>query len=128
MRFLAFALLLALAAPASADQALSGRYRFVPVESGALRLDRETGEIYLCTVAGGGYSCSRLAGGAPGARDILRLQTEVAALSTRVEQLEARQAAPAGLSALDRVGVLADRVMRHFVGAIEDVKRKIEAL
>jgi hypothetical protein len=121
-RLLVFSLILALAAPASA-----ARYVVVPVESGALRLDTETGEIYLCTVSGGGYSCNRLAGGSvPGPGDTLRLEAEISALQAEVAALSGRSdlSSPAQ-SAVGRVGILAERIMRHFLGVVADFKREV---
>lgn len=125
-RVLALLLLVAATLPAAAEP-VATRYAFVPVESGVLRLDTASGEIFLCTVPGAGaYACNRLAGGAePGSRDLLRLQAEVEALKAEVAGLPERgtEDAPAG-NALSRIATLADRVVSHFLGAVADLKRE----
>jgi hypothetical protein len=129
MRITALSLFLVLAAPAIAAEAQpAGRYVFVPVEAGTLRLDTTTGAVSLCTGASGEVSCTMVpdeareaaAGDSP-------LQDRVAALEARVAALEERsvQLLPDEES-IDRVMVLADRMMRHFFGMVRDMKREME--
>jgi hypothetical protein len=129
MRITALSLLVVLAAPAIAAEAQpAGRYVFVPVEAGTLRLDTATGAVSLCTGASGEVSCTMVPDEARdlGADDAA-LQDRVAALEARVAALEERsvQLLPDEES-IDRVMVLADRMMRHFFGMVRDMKREME--
>ncbi len=129
MRIIALSLLLVLAAPAIAAEAQpGGRYVFVPVEAGTLRLDSATGAVSLCTGASGEVSCAMVPDEArEAAAGDSALQDRVAALEARVAALEERsvQLLPDEES-IDRVMVLADRMMRHFFGMVRDMKREME--
>ncbi len=138
LRSVVLALLLALAPPAVAGETetVAGRYAFVPVAAGALRLDTETGEVSLCVVGNGATVCTRVSENirlTVGERakleaKIADLGAHVSALDARVAALEAREREAvdsADEAAMDRVKVLAAQMMRHFVGAVRAVKDDI---
>jgi hypothetical protein len=94
------ALLLALAAPAFAEDAgktpETGRYAMTQTPEGFMRLDTRTGAVALCTTTGGVASCRS----APDERDAL--QQEVDRLTRENAALKARlAAAPQGSRGLD---------------------------
>ena len=131
MRITALSLLLVLAAPAIAAEAQpAGRYVFVPVEAGTLRLDTSTGAVSLCTGASGEVSCTMVPDEAREAgADGAALQDRITALEARVAALEERSRTVQLLpdeESIDRVMVLADRMMRHFFGMVRDMKREME--
>jgi hypothetical protein len=131
MRITALSLLLVLTAPAIAAEAPpAGRYVFVPVEAGTLRLDTATGAVSLCRGASGELSCTMVPDEAREAdADDAALQDRVTALEARVAELEERSRTSQLLSdeeSIDRVMVLADRMMRHFFGMVRDMKREME--
>jgi hypothetical protein len=131
MRITALPLLLVLAAPAiSAEAQPAGRYVFVPVEAGTLRLDTATGAVSLCAGASGEVSCTMVPDEAREAdADDAALQDRVTALEARVAALEERSRTVQLLpdeESIDRVMVLADRMMRHFFGMVRDMKREME--
>jgi BMFP domain-containing protein YqiC len=138
-RFVFLALLLALAPPAVAGETESatGRYAFVAVAAGALRLDTETGEVSLCVVGDGATICTRVSENirltigerAKLEAKIAELGAHVSALDARVDALEAREREAvdsADEAAMNRVKTLAAQMMRHFVGAVRAVKDDIE--
>ena len=129
-----------------AEESVGGRYAFVPVTEGALRLDIETGEVSLCVGGHRAPSCMRLS------ENIRLTLGERAKLEARIAELEARIAATgqrvaamenhasltearvaaietrkrdaeefAAGAAMQRLKVLAGEMMRHFVGAVRDV-------
>jgi hypothetical protein len=125
MRLVSVALLLSAASGAFAgENPPLARYAFVPTAEGALRLDTETGEVSLCTSAGNGVACTRVAENIRltlGER--ARLEAEVAALGARVADLESeRQALGGGNAAMARVKVLAGRIMQHFLDVVNSMK------
>lgn len=136
MRLSALPLALALAAapalaPAAAQEplAIAPRYVFVPVKAGALRLHTGTGEVSLCTGADGAGSCNPLPDAARDPGHIGRLEERLAGLEARIAALEA-DAPAAALSdeeSMDRVMVLADRMMRRFVRMVRDMKEDVES-
>jgi hypothetical protein len=132
MRVTSLLLLLILASvPAVAVQPQqAGRYVFVPVEAGSLRLDTATGEVSLCTGAGAEAACRRVRDDARDATDSTAAVDErLAALEARVEALETRSQADLLLSdeeSVDRVMLLAERMMRHFFGIVREMKREME--
>jgi hypothetical protein len=131
-----------------AQEPAGGRYAFVRVAEGALRLDIETGEVSLCV---GGHrvpSCTRLSENirltlgerAKLEARIAELEAKIAATEQRVgtteqyaSQTDARVAAIeirqreaeefAADAAMQRVRVLAGEMMRHLAGAVRDVKQ-----
>ena len=123
-----FALLLALAAPAAAQEPPPARYAFAPTEAGALRLDVVTGEVSLCVGDGAVPSCTRLSEAThTNAGEIMRLTDRVAALEARLEALEfAGAGALPDDEAMDRVMALTERMMRRFFAMVRDMKRDME--
>jgi len=131
MRMPALTLLFVVAAaPALAGQVdTAGRYVFVPIEAGTLRLDTATGEVSLCAGTGGETACTLV-------RDERRteddraaaLEARLAALDARVAALETRGGADvlADEESLDRVMALMDRMIRHFFGLVRDIRREME--
>lgn len=134
--------------PGLAEESAVGRYAFVPVEAGALRLDTETGEVSLCVGGHRAPSCTRVSENIRltlGERvkletRIAELEARVAATGARVDateqhafQIEARVTAIearereaekfAADAAMKRLKVLAAE--RRFVGVVRDVKRNI---
>jgi hypothetical protein len=132
MRIIALPLLLVLAASqaGAAEAQRSRRYVFVPVEAGTLRLDTATGEVSLCTAAAGQPACALVPDeGRAGGDPVLALQDRVAALEARLAALEERSRTSEFLAdeeSLDRVMVLADRMIRHFFGIVREIKREME--
>ncbi|MDQ3558467.1 MAG: hypothetical protein M3453_04635 [Pseudomonadota bacterium] len=107
-----------------------GRYAFVPVPEGALRLNTQTGEVSLCSGEGVALACKLVpdteAAPPAGAGEA---SGRIAALEARVAALEARPVVGDILpdeEALDRVAVLADKVMRRFFGLVREMKRELE--
>jgi hypothetical protein len=118
------------AAPVSAAQGdAPGRYVFVPVEAGTLRLDTATGEVSLCGDAGGETACTRVPDDGADQVRSAGVEARFAALEERVAALEDRVAADDLLSdeeSLDRVMALTDRMIRHFFGLVRDIRREME--
>lgn len=103
-----FTIAMLLAAPAAAGSGDSGRYDFVPVREGALRLDRETGRVSLCAGPAGSRSCAAV-------RDLpasARFQPAVA------QPDRTTRAAP--LQPLSR---LADEAMLRLIAGVRRVRR-----
>lgn len=124
-------LLLSTSAPAAGQETGSrGRYAFVPVAEGALRLDTGTGEVSLCSGEGVALVCRPVPGaGAALMAEAAVASARIAALEARVAALEARPAAGNIIpddEALDRVAVLADKVMRRFFAMVRDMKRDLD--
>jgi hypothetical protein len=129
MRICALLLPFAIAAcPAAAEERFVGRYSFVPVEAGALRLDTATGEVSLCSVEGGTTTCKAV-GGRPagGPAEAADLEARIARLESRIAALEAGSLAVPDDESIDRVMVLADRMMRRFFGLVRDFKRDMDS-
>jgi hypothetical protein len=131
MRITALSLLLVLAAPAiAAEVQPAGRYVFIPVEAGTLRLDTTTGAVSLCAGAASDLSCTIVPDEAREADAYdAALRDRVTALEARVVELEERSLTGELLpdeESIDRVMVLADRMMRHFFGIVRDMKREME--
>ncbi len=104
-----------------------GRYAFVPAPEGALRLNTQTGEVSLCSGEGVALACRPVPDTA--AAPLADASGRIPALEARVEALEARPAVGDILpdeEALDRVAVLADKVMRRFFGLVREMKRELE--
>lgn len=118
------------AVPAAAQDAGSaGRYAFVPVEEGTLRLDTATGEVSLCTGEAGARACKLLPDEASADLQAAGLADRIAALESRIAALEAQRQSGELLTdeeAMDKVMVLADRMMRRFFGIVQDMKRDME--
>jgi hypothetical protein len=128
MRLAALSLFLILAAgPAPAqDTVPSGRFAFVPIDTGVLRLDTETGDVSLCAEANGALSCTPVA-------DEMRMDGQAAGLAERVAALESRVAALEtrgeffdDAEALDRVATLAERMMRQFFDMVREMRGEME--
>jgi len=133
-------LALTAAAAGAGEPSKTGRYAFHPIESGVLRLDRESGDVALCRAEAGAVDCSgpaTSAGGRPAeaGEGPAELTARIVALEARIAELEAQigelQSQPrAGdlpdEEALDRVMVLTDRMMRRFFGLVRDWKRDME--
>jgi hypothetical protein len=128
MRRLAIVLLLAAAAPASAAD--SGRFAFVPSESGILRLDTATGEVALCMERGGSLVCltsPRPAGDGAAPRQAERF----AEMEARIAALEARSDAPAAPDrgeAISKVKILAERMAGRVATLVKRMKGRGEEL
>jgi hypothetical protein len=123
-------LLAGLAAPVAAQEsAPAGRYALVPVEGGALRLDTQTGAVSLCTADGEASACRALPAdaGAPTARPAADLEDRLARIEARLATLETRATVLPDEESIDRVMVLADRVMRSFFGLVREMKREMES-
>jgi len=128
MRALALSLLIA-AAPCAAQET-AGRYAFVPVEAGALRLDTVSGAVSLCKVEAGATVCAAVPGtSAQGEAEVSALAARTARLEGRIAALEARPpgAALADDESIDRVMVLADRMMRRFFGLVREMKHDMDS-
>jgi hypothetical protein len=133
-----------------AQESVGGRYAFVPVTEGALRLDIETGEVSLCVGGHRAPSCTRLSENirltlgerAKLEARIAELEARIAAAEQRVaamgehaSQTEARVAAIetrereteefAADAAMQRLKMLAGEMMRHFVGTVRDVTHNL---
>ena len=77
------ALALALLVGAAPDpQAASDRYKMLPTDGGALRLDTQTGAVSICQRKAGAWSCSGIA------EDSKALQAEIDRLSAENKQLQ----------------------------------------
>jgi hypothetical protein len=115
------------ATPATAVEAGGGgRYAFVPVKEGTLRLDTTTGAVALCAVRDGEVACRALAEqGDPQAAE--SLEGRIAALEARMAALEERrQSGIPDEESMQRVMTLTDSMMRHFIGLVRDLKREAE--
>jgi hypothetical protein len=122
--------LAALVAPVAAQEGAPGRYTLVPVEGGALRLDTQTGAVSLCTADGEASACRPLPAGAdaPVAGQAADLEDRLARIETRLSALETRGGdLLSDEKSIDRVMVLADRVMRSFFGLVREMKREMES-
>jgi len=76
-------------AAGAVDFVETGRYAFVPVEGGALRLDKESGEVSRCAEEDGRMLCRLVADDRTAYEDeIGRLGERLARLETRLETLE----------------------------------------
>src|SRR5688572_24209289 len=115
-RMALFGLFVALSASTAAAEDSAGRYSFAPVEGGVLRLDAITGEVTLCRAGTEGASCAPNPAGTGHAGDTVEAAERIAALERRIAALEARgePEALADEEAMDRVMVLAERMMRQF--------------
>ena len=121
-------LMLLLAGPAaSQDLTQAGRFTFAPVEDGALRLDTVTGAVSLCAGTGGAYSCTPVSdSGSDSAVPPADLADRVAALEARIASLEERSLLLGDSEAMERVGILADRMMTRFFDMVGDMRRDFE--
>ena len=132
MRIMALGLFLAVIThPAAAQEPRNGRYAFIPAEAGTLRLDTQTGEVSLCSEAGGNLACRVLPDEAGDRSDaVSRLRDDVEALKERVAALEAERQSSvdilADAEAMDRVMDLTDQMMRRFFGLVQDFRRDME--
>ena len=105
-----------------------GRYVFVPVEAGTLRLDTATGEVSLCAHAEGETACTMVPDNRRAEPDrSAGLDARIAALEDRVAALEQRGTADllSDEESLDRVMALTDRMIRHFFGLVRDIRREM---
>ena len=133
-------LMLAVAAPAVAagPEPAGGRYAFVPVAAGALRLDTDTGDVSLCVGGTAAPTCTRVSENVRltvGER--AKLEAKIAEIESRVGafeaqiatlELQAQQASgspSADETAMRRVKILATRLVNHFVGAVGAVKNDL---
>lgn len=129
MRVATFSLLLILiAGPASPqEQVPSGRFVFVPVDTGVLRLDTDTGEVSLCAEADGAHLCTLVADDMPvDEQAAAGLAERIAALESRVAALEARGEFFDDAEAMDHVASLAERMMRQFFEMVREMQGKME--
>jgi hypothetical protein len=132
IKLAAVVLLGLLAASAFGQDRRTGRYAFVPVEQGTLRLDTETGDVSLCSGTGDALTCrSVAAGGADSRVDVRRLETRIADLERRISAVERKPTGEpeAGLpddETIDRMMVLSERIMRRFFGIVRDIKQDFE--
>ncbi|BCP51703.1 hypothetical protein K32_03200 [Kaistia sp. 32K] len=132
----------------------AGRYTMVPAAGGFVRLDTQTGAVSHCqrgdAAAGGVWHCAAipedvltgpkdaltgpkdaLAGPkSPEASggDVAELQRQVAALRTRIDEIERRQepklgALPSGDPELDRAMNFSQELMRRFFGMVRELKQ-----
>jgi hypothetical protein len=133
-----------------AQEPAGGRYAFVPVAAGALRLDTESGEVSLCVGGVRAPSCTRLSENIRlTLGDRQRLEARIAALEAklaatewrvatnaehasrteaRVAAIETRDLEGEGFAAdatLRRLKVLASKMMRHFGGVVHEAARNI---
>jgi hypothetical protein len=125
-------LLVALAAgSAAAEERPAGRYVFVPAEAGTLRLDTATGEVSLCAGDAADLGCRVLPDEARAGEAEAALEERIAALEARMSALEAESRAASDTlpdeETMDRVMVLADRMMRRFFSMVRDIKRDMES-
>jgi len=130
MRAVLFFLAAILSAPTMAAQPVqTARYTFAPVEDGALRLDTKTGAVSLCT-GGAELTCKPVAETGNPEPAEAGLESRIARLEERLAALEAAQAELVvplpDEEAMDRVITLTDRMMRRFLGLVEDWKRDLE--
>lgn len=117
---LAFAVLMGtvpcLAQPAEAPPA--PRYSFVPVEGGALKLDRDTGKVSFCGRLPAGYGCEAV----PDTRDAY--EAEIVRLQQQVQALQGQPAASLpDASQLDAAMDYAERLMRRLKQMIDGLQR-----
>lgn len=91
IRFM-FAMLLAMIAPALAQDAAPGRYTMTPAGEGMMRLDTQTGAVSRCIRDAGSWVCKSIAD------DRMALENEIDRLSNENRQLRA-QLAERGLEA-----------------------------
>jgi hypothetical protein len=127
-RMALFGLFVALSASTAAAQESAGRYSFAPVEGGVLRLDTVTGEVTLCSAGAEGASCAPQAGATGHTEGTVEAAQRIAALERRIAALEAR-GEPETLAddeAIDRVMVLAERMMRQFFGLVREMQHEME--
>ena len=129
-RMALFGLFVVLSASTAAADDSSGRYSFAPVEGGVLRLDAVTGEVTLCSAGAEGASCAPppQAGGTGHTEDTVEAAERIAALERRIAAIEAR-GEPETLAdeeAMDRVMVLAERMMRQFFGLVREMQREMQ--
>lgn len=110
-------------------ETLAPRFSFAPVEGGALKLDRETGRVSLCTKRGTGFTCEAV----PDTRDayeaeIARLQAEIATLRRSAQAVPPSPVPPQltppgttpGASELDQAFDYAERFYRRLKGMIDE--------
>jgi hypothetical protein len=130
LRLTAFGLVLGVAGPAIAAEADATRYAFVPVLAGTLRLDTQTGEVSLCAAGRDAAACTRVS------ENIRLTISERAKLEARIDDREARvsdlekaarEQERASEDAVERVDMLATRMMRHFLGIVRAVKREVRS-
>jgi hypothetical protein len=130
IKLAAVVLLSLLVASAFGQDRRTGRYAFVPVEQGTLRLDTDTGAVSLCSGTGDALTCRSLAQGSPGSgADVRRLEGRIAELERRISTLERKPSAKADLpddETIDRMMVLSERIMRRFFGMVRDMKEEFE--
>jgi hypothetical protein len=92
MRILIVAASLLAATPALAVEAGTGRFQLEKAGDGFIRLDRETGQVSLCTSHAGTWSCNNVAESAPPADAALpqSIDDRLTAIEQRLSALEER--------------------------------------
>lgn len=81
--------LLAMAATASAEEAVGARFTMTPTQGGFVRLDTVTGAVSMCTGKEGEWSCKAMPDDQKALQDkIARLEDEVRALKDENRRLE----------------------------------------
>lgn len=129
-RLFLLGLLIAMAAPTSAAEQLPGRYSFVPVEGGVLRLDTETGDIAFCAVVAASATCAPAAADTQATKDVnADSDSRLGAIEERLAALESKRdpEVVADDEAMDRVARLTERMMRSFFDLVREMKRDKEA-
>jgi hypothetical protein len=129
-RLFLLGLLIAMAAPTSAAEQLAGRYSFVPVDGGVLRLDAETGDVAFCAVVAASATCTPAAPDTQAAEDVQAdADSRLAAIEERLAAIESKPDPEvlADDEAIDRVTRLTERMMRSFFDLVREMKRDTEA-
>lgn len=119
--------LLALAAPAAAEEISSPRYTMTPINGGVLRLDTLTGAVARCVETAGAWSCRALPD------DALALQDEIDRLAEENARLRAGADGSAAESPVvtfklpsdaevDKAMSLVERVLKRFKSIVEGLR------
>jgi len=107
------------------EAAVPGRFSFVPVTDGALRLDTETGAVALCAEINAAFSCTPVNDGMVQGNAAAGSEERIAALEARVAALEERGVLLDD-EAMDRVAALAEGMMRNFFDMVGEMRREFE--
>jgi hypothetical protein len=105
-----------------------GRYAFMQTEGGILRLDTATGDITLCKISGSMLTCAPATGERGASDGVAALRGRIAELEHRIDRIESNAPAGAfesGETAVDRVAVLAGRMMERLLAMVRQMKQEL---
>jgi len=119
------------AAQALAQEPVTNRYTIEKSANGFVRLDTRTGEMSICTETDGQLVCKMAADERRAFEDTLSdLSARVEALESRLEPT-APQDESTGMpdeAELDQAIGAMQKMMRHFFGMVEELRRDFETL